>query len=170
MKLHHLKSISHYKVLESIAKVWVQDGSEFLKRNKSASSFQTRMRQASSSQSLQSLASSQVTTCSIATRKETKEKKAIKNKQFNEKSLDPFKGSLKNRLDHANVQHWPCPVTKSDTSCQMHYWATGKRCRKQLIYCELCEITLCIKCFQPFHTEQKLASKKEQYKKELGKG
>ena len=165
MKLHKLNPMSHYSFLEAIAKVWVQEGTSFFDNKKKAkTTFGTRMKRASSTLSIQSQASSQ-STLTVETRKHKKEIKTTKNKRINESTLDPFKGSLKMRLDHTHVQHWPCPVTKKDTSCQLHYWATGKRCRKQMVQCELCEVTLCVKCFQPFHTEPKIGKKQEYYRK-----
>lgn len=90
--------------------------------------------------------------------------KGPKNRHFTDLNLDHFVGVLKNILDHTNLFHYPSKVIKKETSCQMHYWDTNKRCRKCLLQCELCEVTLCVDFFGPFHLNANLGSRKHYYR------
>ena len=86
--------------------------------------------------------------------------------QFSDASLDPFKGSLRCRLDHTNVKHIPTRVvktTKGDNNkyCQMHYWATKKKQFGDLMRCEACEVNLCVDCYSIFHEESSIVAKKK---------
>ena len=69
---------------------------------------------------------------------------------FTDKTLDPDTGAIRGRI--YGDDHWPVPSNKKDARCQLHYWATRRKCRSQLLVCCHCKVTLCAKCFAPYHT------------------
>ena len=57
--------------------------------------------------------------------------------------------------------HFATEASKNAHSCQLHYWATGKRYRKGIAHCPTCNVNLCLKCFAPFHLVRDLFGMKE---------
>ena len=70
--------------------------------------------------------------------------------------------------------HLATEPNKNAHSCQLHYWATGKRYRKGITHCPSCNVNLCLKCFAPFHLVKDLFGMKDTlkttYAQDVGKG
>ena len=77
---------------------------------------------------------------------------------FTDKTLDPDTGALRGRI--YGDDHWPVPSNKKDARCQLHYWATRRKCRSQILVCSHCKVTLCAKYFAPYHTVKYLVLSK----------
>ena len=59
--------------------------------------------------------------------------------------------------------HWPIShQDKKEPRCQLHYWATDTKYRAQVMFCQTCEVKLCLKCFNLFHTVEDLIGQKQQ--------
>ena len=82
--------------------------------------------------------------------------------QVSDTTLHPEDGKLKRRLEAGD--HWPLPNVVKDPICQMHFWATQKKYRKQTMYCAKCGVTLCLICYKKFHTISHLVDMKEKIK------
>jgi len=76
-------------------------------------------------------------------------------------------GALRYRLDHS-LPHYPVLPSKmaykSKPRCAIHRWATNrKKERKSNVFCcRSCQVSLCIDCFELFHEDPDLLSKKKQ--------
>lgn len=68
-------------------------------------------------------------------------------------------GDLKCRLDKT-LNHFPKSCSSSNPQCALHQWA-GSVSQNQILFCPTCKVNLCIDCFELFHTESDLSSKKE---------
>ena len=78
---------------------------------------------------------------------------------FTEATLHPTKGTLKIWLDRG-YDYWPNPIVKKDVRCQLHFWATGNKFRAQISRCKTCNVTLCIYCYEIYHTHEDLTDTK----------
>ena len=80
--------------------------------------------------------------------------------EFTEKSLNPYSGSLRCRIDcilnHLQLQNY-----KPEGSCQMHWWSKRDKYRKQLLKCRALNVILCLDCYKPFHEVSDLNNMKE---------
>ena len=85
-------------------------------------------------------------------------------------SLDPTEGALKCRINCA-VGHWPSkpPVDKhgNKTACQIHKWTSGQQMRKGTAICETCNVSLCLECYEQFHTVWDLVKEKQNIAKRI---
>ena len=63
--------------------------------------------------------------------------------------LHPSNVKLKERINK-NKGHLPVETTKKYSRCQIHYWATKKKLRTNIV-CSNCDVTLCINCYSQFH-------------------
>lgn len=98
-------------------------------------------------------------------------KKRKKNARVSDAALDPIKGSLNKRLDHAYYRHWPSNATTQKPRCQVHRWAIPKKkveksigegnvieiesrpvVMKGVHHCIDCSIDLCVGCWEAYHT------------------
>ena len=82
-------------------------------------------------------------------------------KEVKDDALDPLKGLLKMRLYHSSVQHWPQEATGK--RCQLHRWARGregKTVMSGVMKCSVCQVNLCLYCYNVFHKETDLIGKK----------
>ena len=77
---------------------------------------------------------------------------------FTDKTLDQDIGALRGRI--YGDDHWPVPSNKNDARCQLHYWNIRKKCCSQLLIFSHCKVTLCTKCFAPYHTVKDLVGSK----------
>ena len=75
-------------------------------------------------------------------------------------SMHPYSGSLRFRLDRG-LSHFPLPVKKKHSNCQLHMWTHKIKYRKQMILCETCNVTLCVDCFKPFHVIPNLKNQED---------
>jgi hypothetical protein len=83
------------------------------------------------------------------------------------KTLSPNKGALKHRLD-MDYCHLPVPPTgdvKDNNVCQLHCQANRAinksndipaGARNDVLFCEACNVNLCLRCFKLYHTERDL--------------
>ena len=55
-----------------------------------------------------------------------------------------------------SLDHLPEENDKEEGSCQIHYWQTKTKYRKQLLKCVTCQVCICIKCYKTFHTRPNL--------------
>ena len=84
---------------------------------------------------------------------------------LNSSSLDPKKGSLRDRLEGV---HWPDPSPRSkhkkSPPCQLCRWASNRKARKHTntAYCQECNVVLCLgDCWQKFHSVWDLVDEKD---------
>ena len=105
-----------------------------------------------------------LTTCDGSSNRRVMKESAGRNATISQKSLHPSNGKLKCRLS-TSVQHIPeKPITRKPR-CQLHRWARdrgGGEVMAGVIRCTICQVDLCIDCFQLFHKEGNLVSKKNQ--------
>ena len=90
-------------------------------------------------------------------------KKSKRCKEVTDHSLDPVKGGLCIRLN-TTIQHWPEEV-KGKKRCQLHRWARGRELpavMQSVVMCSICQVNLCLKCFNTFHKEADLLGRKNQ--------
>ena len=80
---------------------------------------------------------------------------------FSDKTLS-LTGALACRTD-LNVHHWPIECTKKNACCQLHKWATGQRLKRNVFVCSYCNVTLCARCYAPFHTMDDLVNNKKTF-------
>ena len=86
-----------------------------------------------------------------------------------DKTLHPDNKNFAMRLD-IKLGHWPTiPDEKNPPRCQLHTWATDSMIRKKakVMLCVCCNVYLCAKCFELFHTETDLVAKKNQIKQQM---
>ena len=162
LKQLKIDPMSHYDFLEKVAIVWIKEGTKFFRNKKM--NIDDGVSSISSGWSKRSLTS--INSTRIGTRMQTAAKRNKKSTSFSDSALDPFKGSLRCRLDHANVKHMPTRVIKSTKGgsnkyCQLHYWATKKKHFADLMRCDACEVNLCVDCYSIFHEESSIVAKKE---------
>ena len=84
---------------------------------------------------------------------DVKKKKSV---NFTEASLGPH-GHYKRRLDRS-LNHLPLKTTPK-SRWALHRWA-GVETQKQVMYCEACNTSLCILCYQHFHFDPNLHKKR----------
>jgi len=93
--------------------------------------------------------------------------------RVNDKGLHPQTGALRVRINHFNTFHCPQPIMNTETCCQLHRWALGRKngchgqMREKLLNCSICGVNLCIDCFKTFHTVEDLVAVKEDMKKQF---
>ena len=74
-------------------------------------------------------------------------------------------GALRIRLQPG--EYWPTShQDKKEPRCQLHHWATDTKYRAQLMFCQTCKVTLCLKCFKLFHTVEDLIAQKQQLRQQ----
>jgi len=175
MRLHCLKPMSHYTFLEKVALVWLKEGTSFFRNNKrkrkavvlvhnedSAASEVQRTKNNDIICIEASSLSRSVSSCkSTMTRSAVKRFKNAQNISITDEALEPFKGELKCRLDHANVRHMPSKVVGKHKYCQLNFWATRKKKHSQLLKCDACGVNLCVDCYSVYHSEENLVGKKD---------
>ena len=84
-------------------------------------------------------------------------------KEVSDDSLDPLNGLLRMRLQHNTIQHWPQDA--GGKRCQLHRWARGregKSVMKGTMKCSVCQVILCMSCYNVFHKETDLVGKKNE--------
>ena len=143
--MHERKHLSHYDFIKQVALAWIKPSTYWPSSNSNSN------KQTGSNPSINSMPSS--ATCpsangSIVTRRRINLNK--KNSTITEKTLDPYSGILRCRLDHS-LNHLPVRNDKPENNCQLHYWTDKIKIRSQLMKCMTCNVTLCINCYKHFH-------------------
>ena len=172
IKLHRMKPISHYAFLEKVALVWLKEGSQFfrIKRKRKVvlvlgDQDEGTIDDDHTNGGIISVGTKGEESTNTMTRGAVKRIMNAKNSCITDGALDPFKGSLKCRLDHNNVRHMPSKVPGGKHKyCQLNYWATKKKKHAQLLKCEACGVNLCVDCYALYHTEANLVGRKESLK------
>ena len=86
-------------------------------------------------------------------------KDTIQATRINEQTLDPITGKLRNRLCYGgphNLRHIPVKCSQREPLCALHRFAFGRenssgKLRAQCMWCNDCNVILCISCFEKFH-------------------
>ena len=86
--------------------------------------------------------------------------KKPKAERINDATLDPVIGKLRNRIVFGgpdNLRHLPVQCDLKEPVCALHRYAHGRdnsegKVRAQCMWCDDCQVVLCIKCFHLFHT------------------
>ena len=89
---------------------------------------------------------------------------------INKRLLGSSNGLLKIRLYHSSVQHWPQEAT-GKKRCQLHRWARdrgGASVMKGVMKCSVCQVILCLTCYNLFHKETDFIAKINEISKNLG--
>ena len=68
----------------------------------------------------------------------------------NDNLMDPYNGKLRCRLRY-ELSYWPVQVSSQYAQCQMHNWLEKVKYRGQMMHCEMCNVSLCLDCYKPFH-------------------
>ena len=64
----------------------------------------------------------------------------------------------------ANVSAKTGKQIEAKPKCDLHHWLGGQL-RSKVMYCETCNVNLCIHCYTLFHTNPHLVAKKQQLKR-----
>jgi len=78
--------------------------------------------------------------------------------RFTDSSL-AIGGSLSMRL-RTDLKHRPAPERKPKSKCQLHRWASGFEYRAGTLWCQDCQVHLCVGCFSTFHDVEDLIKNK----------
>ena len=89
---------------------------------------------------------------------------------ISDNNLHPSTGSLIMRLLFGVLfHHLPSDIIiQKSPYCKLHIWSGVKQCRKKIIECSTCNITLCHTCYNVFHTSHDICASKNDLKKCLG--
>ena len=154
MIIHDMRPMSHYDFQVSVAKAWIRPDMYWPKITNKRVCRQIEPRR------LDTSATSTSSCTRASSRNSTSQDPAVKRATgFTDKTLHPVYGALNTRL--AGTDHWPAPSYKKDARCQLHFWATGKKYRSQLLACTQCKVTLCAQCFIPYHNVEDLVGSKK---------
>ena len=153
MIMHRKKPMSHFNFQRAIAMAWINT-SEYWPKPPSR-----RCR----------IVSATVTSASSSStsRKRTRSQSTINEHEinrgtaFSEKTLS-LTGALDCRMD-LNVHHWPIECTKKNACCHLHKCATCKILKRNVFVCSYCNVTLCARCYAPFHTMVDLVNNKKTF-------
>ena len=72
------------------------------------------------------------------------------NATLSDKSLAPYTGAFRWRLDHA-FNNLLVYNDKPEASCKMHYWLSKAKYWAQIMKGLACNVTLCLSCYKSFH-------------------
>ena len=156
MLVHDIKPVSHYDFQVSVAKAWIRQDVYWPKNPNKRVSRQAEPRKLNISGATSVSSCTRASSMSSTNQDSTSGTRAT---GFTDKTLHPICGALRARL--VGTDHWPAPCHKKDARCQLHFWATGKKHRSQLLACTRCKVTLCAHCFIPFHTVEDLVGSKK---------
>ena len=166
MMLHSQQPISHLQFCKAIALAWLDPHNNWPRHAKIHPKVTERTSRVLSESSVDCSSTTTITTRSSLKKRKPK----TRARRFSDVSLHPVKGNLNDRLHQ--VQHWPVAKTVSKAGvCQLHRWASGGSKRKRgntLFKCSYCEVTLCGRCFLPYHTVSDLQGIKETLRIEYG--
>ena len=95
---------------------------------------------------------------SLATAWEVQSEPWLVTPRFSDSSL-AIGGSLAMRL-RTDLKHRPAPERKPRSKCQLHRWASGLQFRAGTLWCQDCQVHLCVGCFSTFHDVEDLIKDK----------
>ena len=99
--------------------------------------------------------------------------KIVRCTRITDLSIDPRSGDLRIRLSFGPGQHCPDPAVTKNAQCGLHNWAMKETehqvKRGGLMYCETCNVHLCLPCWKKFHTIQEVKDVSDAVKKEHSK-
>ena len=148
--LQNITPMSHYEFQNVVAKICIRSDLHWPDASRK------RARQGeSNTQDNVSVASSTINNLHVSSHTLTSKIIAT---PFTDKTLYPYTGVLIGRLYGGD--HWAVPSNKKDARCQLHYWATRRKCRSQLLIWNHFKVTICAKCFAPYHTIKYLVGSK----------
>jgi hypothetical protein len=78
--------------------------------------------------------------------------------RFTDSSL-AIGGSLSRRL-RTDLKHQPALERKPKSKCQLHHWASHCVYRARILWCQDCQVHLCVGCFSIFHDVEDLVENK----------
>ena len=147
--IHEIKlPLTHYEFIKAVALAWIDQDTYW--------PVQTARRKKTTSSSCSTAA---ISDRSIITRLSTVPPAPKKSSTCSDRSLDPYNGALRCRLDTC-LNHFPVENGKSEANCQLHFYTSRKKVRSQLMKCETCNVILCIQCYRKFHEIPNLKSQK----------
>ena len=139
--LHNSKPMSHFNFQRSIAMAWICPEKHWPANGGSCMTVS----------SVSTTSSARKSNKQMMTRSDIQSVKRVKRSPAFSDSTLSNKGALhKHRLE--NCHHWPIASEKVGARCQLHRWAANKQVKSNLMVCSNCNVTLCAKCFTPFHT------------------
>lgn len=166
MIMHRQKPMTHYEFQKAIALAWIDSKHYWPNLNKKRKlplEFDLISKSSSLSKSLSTKHDMATTRRSLRMHTEAS-KQRMKSIRVTDESLAPD-GALRIRLQRG--EHWPVMnEEKKEPRCQLHYWATDLKHRAQLMFCQTCEVTLCLQCFKLFHTVEDLVGQKLQIRQQ----
>ena len=150
---------SHHEFNEKIGYALLNPGNEWPKRNRKQPPEMLS-------------ANKRKRTSPVPTPQSTPTKKARRAPKLDRDALLPNKGRLKVRLDKS-MQHLPVPTDGKKAVCQLHRWAHNeKKCvedkkkfaipsgaRSTVMQCKVCNVILCLRCYEIFHTCEDIGAK-----------
>jgi hypothetical protein len=89
---------------------------------------------------------------------ESKKNDKHRSEQFTDKTVGPAGRLTVTRLD-PSLNHLPVPSGEK-SRCSLHRWL-GIETQKDLMKCEACNISVCVRCYYCFHTIEDLLGQKE---------
>ena len=167
--------LSHHDFRRAVAEAWLnpeeytksqkraqepEQTENFMKKRKVVSTTSTKASSVASSLTMNSSKSIYSTI-----QKEQKQGTKKHCKHVNDDSLDPT-SSLCIRLD-STLDHLPDPAN-ARARCALHRWL-GIETQKQVSYCTVCNVHLCVKCYRIFHIVPDLSEIKNELLKEFKK-
>ena len=107
--------LTHYEFIRQVALAWLKPSKYWPNKNKD------------STRSIAST-SSFINQCSVASAVTSRLKLNTKKKNatFTNKSLDPYSGDLRCRLNNS-LNHFPVKNDKPEGNCQLHYWLAKEK-------------------------------------------
>ena len=151
---------THYEFVRQVALAWLKPSKYW---HSSASAMQQGDQHSLESSNHASMKSDSIAS-NIITRKRKMKYIDRKNNTFSTKSLDPYQGALRCRLD-VTLTHLPVKNDKPENSCQLHYWLEKSKYRAQLLRCPTCNVTLCVDCYKYFHETPIIKGRTNRYHK-----
>jgi len=142
----NIKPVSQYEFRKSIALAWLKPEvywQDRYNKNKSNKRKVEAQNDASSSKtSRRSISSMSTTTTTSGGRAP----------RLMAQSLDPTSGSLRIRLKVGPGLHMPSPSSRY-AKCALCHFCQGKRTKAQILRCATCNVSLCLSCYQIYHTK-----------------